>query len=245
MLFKNSCLASIIAISGLLTAPNIALAKDIESYQDYQDYCSPAAYQYGIQSPDCDRYRSIYENRSQQELEQRQIRRRDTKIRNRTRENQSSKGTTGYLGATIGAFFPDADALDTGFGISLYGGAKFNQYFATDLEIDLLGGGTEISGIAYGVFAAFINPKFIFPFDKQENSASVYFSPGIGISALGVGDGDVTVNDDTRLTWQAKAGISVPVSRKLDILGQVRYASQFEEDTVDFFGTEIGLNFEF
>ena len=66
MLFKNSCLASIVAISGLLTAPNIVRAKDIESYKDYQDYCSPAAYQYGIQSSDCDRYRSIYENRFQQ-----------------------------------------------------------------------------------------------------------------------------------------------------------------------------------
>ena len=224
--------------------PNLAQAKDIESYQDYRDYCSPAAYQYGIQSSDCDRYRSIYENRLQQETKQQQIRRRDAKIEERTRERKSSKKTTGYIGATIGAFFPDADVLDTGFGVSLFGGAKFNKYFATDLEIDLLGGGTEVSGIAYGIFAAFINPRFIFPFDEKEDSAYAYLSPGIGISALGVGDGDVTVNDDTRLTWQAKAGIAVPVSKKLDILGQVRYASQFEEDTVDFFGTEIGLNFK-
>ena len=27
--------------------PNMAQAKDIESYEDYRDYCSPAAYQYG------------------------------------------------------------------------------------------------------------------------------------------------------------------------------------------------------
>ena len=245
MLLRNSCIASIFAILGVLTIPNIAQAKDIESYQDYQDYCSPAAYQYGIQSRDCDRYRNIYENRFQQELEHRQIRRRNTETEKRTRENQSSQGTIGYIGVTLGAFFPNADALNTGFGASIYGGAKFNQYFATDLEIDLLGGGTEISGIAYGVFAAFVNPKFILPFDEQESSASVYFSPGIGISALGIGDGDVTVNDDTRLTWQVKAGISVPVSKRLDILGQIRYASQFEEDTVNFFGTEIGLNLEF
>jgi hypothetical protein len=30
-----------------------------------------------------------------------------------------------------------------------------------------------------------------------------------------------------------------------DVLGQVRYARQFEENTVDFFGTEIGLNYKF
>ncbi len=223
--------------------PNMAQAKDIESYEDYRMYCSPAAYQYGIQSSDCDRYKDIYENQLQEELEQRQIRRRNTK----QEENDANQGNPikGYIGGSLGVFFPDSDVLNTGLGVSLYGGAKFNKYFATDIEIDLLGGGTISSDIAYGVFAAFINPKFILPFTDKENSASAYLSPGIGISTLGVGDGDITVTDDTRLTWQAKAGISAPVSKRLSIFGQIRYTSQFEENTVDFFGTEIGLNFEF
>ena len=77
MLFKTSCVSSLVAISGLLTIPNMAQAKDIESDRDYRDYCSPAAYQYGIQSPDCDRYHGIYKNRLQQQSQQRQIRRRE------------------------------------------------------------------------------------------------------------------------------------------------------------------------
>ncbi len=223
--------------------PNMAQAKNIESYEDYRMYCSATAYQYGIQSSDCDRYKGTYENRLQEEVEQRQIKRRNTN-KEESDANQDNR-IKGYVGGSLGVFFPDADVLDTGLGVSLYGGARFNKYIATDLEIDLLGGGTIDSDIAYGVFAAFINPRFIYPFSDQDKSASVFFSPGIGISALGVGDGDTTVTDDTRLTWQAKAGVSIPVSRRLSTFGQVRYASQFEEDTVDFFGTEIGLNFEF
>lgn len=244
MLIKNSCIASLVAISGLLILPNLAQAKDIESYEDYRNYCSPAAYQYGIQSSDCGKFKTIYEQRDIQE-QNLQPRRRDTQLQKRNRSTSSNSQTKGYIGATLGAFFPNTDVLDTGFGISLYGGARFNRYLATDLEIDLLGGGIVESDVSYGVFAAFINPKFIFPFSEKEKSASVYFSPGIGISALGVGDGNITVTDDTRLTWQAKAGISTPVSRRLNIFGQVRYADQFEEDTINFFGTELGLNFEF
>ena len=224
--------------------PSIAQAKDIESYEDYRDYCSPAAYQYGIQSSDCGKFKSIYEERDRQEQNSQPMRR-NTEIQKSTQRDSSDNDVKGYIGTSIGLFFPDTDVLNTGFGVSLYGGAKFNQYIATDIEIDLLGGGTIESDVAYGVFAAFINPRFIYPFSDEEKSASVYFSPGIGISAIGVGDGDVTVTDDTRLTWQAKIGISVPVSKRLSTFGQLRYASQFEEDTLDFFGTEIGLNFEF
>ena len=251
MLFKNSCIASLVAISGLLTIPNMAQAKDIESYQDYRDYCSPAAYQYGIQSSDCDRYRNIYENRFQQESEQRQIRKRDT---TQTSDANQNKRIKGYVGGSLGAFFPDADLslfginsidINTGFGVSFYGGAKFNKYFATDIEIALLGGGIDISDLDYGVFAAFINPRFIIPLEDSNNSVALFLSPGIGISQASIGNSDAILLDDYRFTWQAKTGISIPITKKLSTFGQVRYASQTEEDTVDFFGTEIGLNFEF
>jgi opacity protein-like surface antigen len=249
MLLKNSCIASIVAISGLLTMPNIAQAKDIESYQDYRDYCSPAAYQYGIQSSDCDRYKNIYENRLLEETEQseqRQIRRNARKETSNTNQDNRIKG---YVGGSLGAFFPTEYLgfidLNTGFGASFYGGAKFNKYFATDIEIALLGGGTELSDINYGVFAAFINPRFILPLTDRNNGVSLFLSPGIGISQANIGDSDVKFLDDYRFTWQAKAGVSIPVSKRLSTFGQVRYASQTEENTIDFFGTEIGLNFEF
>jgi hypothetical protein len=183
MLTKNSCIASTtIAISASLTISGIAQAKDIESYEDYRLYCSSAAYQYDVQSPDCDKFKSIFEERYRQE-QNFQPTRRDTQ----ERQKSSDDGVKGYVGATAGLFFPDTDVLNTGLGVSLYGGARFNKYVAADIEIDLLGGGTTESGVAYGVFAAFINPRFIFPLTDKENSASVYFSPGIGISSLGIG----------------------------------------------------------
>ena len=222
--------------------PNLARAKDIESYQDYRDYCSPAAYQYGIQSPDCDRYRNIYENRSQQELEQQQIRKKDTKQKSDANQNNRIKG---YIGGSLGAFFLDDDNLDTGFGASLYGGARFNRYFATDIEIALLNAGIDVSDLDYGVFVVFVNPRFILPLADDNNSVSLFLSPGIGISQASIGDSDVIFLDDYRFTWQAKAGVSIPVSKRLSTFGQVRYTNQTQENTVDFFGTEIGLNFEF
>jgi hypothetical protein len=78
----------------------------------------------------------------------------------------------------------------------------------------------------------------------------VYFSPGLGLSSLGItfndDDDEITFADDTpALTWQVKAGVSLPVSKKFSSFGQIRYASQTEDSTIDFWGTEIGLNFEF
>lgn len=245
MLFKNSCIALLTSILGIFTLPTISMARDIESYEDYKMYCSSAAYQYGVQSPDCGKYKAIFEQRDRQEnkvrstIKEDSIRRRNVRI-----EKKSSSQKRGYIGINPGAFFPDSNELETGAGISLYGGTKFNPNFAADFEIALLGGNTIDPFLdAYGVFAAFINPRFILPFDSNnEKTASLYFSPGIGISTIAVGNNDVAFSDDTRATWQAKVGVSTPISNKLDIFGQVRYASQFEENTVDFFGTEIGLN---
>lgn len=227
--------------------PNMAQAKDIESYQDYQDYCSPAAYQYGIQSPDCDRYKSIYEDKNIQELTPITE---DNSTETLTKKRVRQDNVHGYIGATIGAFFPNegfyTDDLDTGLGISLYGGVKFNRYIATDIEIAALAGATDDSDINYGVAALFINSKFMLPLDDRDRGAFLFLSPGIGVSEANINFDDlqIAVFDDSRFTWQVKAGISLPVSKRLSTFGQVRYASQTEEDTVDFFGTEIGLNLD-
>ena len=229
--------------------PNMAQAKDIESYQDYQDYCSPAAYQYGIQSPDCDRYKSIYEDRNIQELTPTT----EGELTEKSADKKVSQDNVhGYIGATIGGFFPDGGSfaadLNTGLGISLYGGVKFNRYIATDIEIAALAGTIDDSDIDYGVAALFINPKFMLPLDDRDRGAFLFLSPGIGVSEANtnfdIDDLEVAVFDDSRFTWQIKAGISLPVSKRLSTFGQVRYASQTEEDTVNFFGTEIGLNLD-
>lgn len=242
MLFKNSCIASIIAISGLLTIPNMAQAKDIESYQDYRDYCSPAAYQYGIQSSDCDRYRNIYEQRYLQQTNPQQPRRRN--VESEKNENDNEKGVSGYVGTTLGLFFPNEDFVNTGFGGNLYVGAKFNRYFATDLESVSIFGSTDYDD-NYWARGLFLNPRFILPFDNKADSSSLYISPGIGISqAVSIDDGYI-YTDDVHFTWQIKGGLTFPLIRNLDLFGQLRYVSQTADDTVDFFGTEIGIDFQF
>ena len=89
--------------------------------------------------------------------------------------------------------------------------------------------------------------------NDKDNSLDLFFSPGVGISTLisrvedEVGDFDstTTIEDDTRFTWQVKGGASVPVSSKFSILGQLRYTSQTGDDAINYFGTELGVEFDF
>ena len=255
-----------IALTSLLILANagLAQAQEINSYEDFKLYCSDAAYQYDVASPYCDDYKPYYQNQIQEELNRQQnvnpedshIERRNTRKRNKRRNNVS-----GYAGVSLGAFFPEEDGLDTGFdediletgfGGSVFIGGRWNKYFATDLEFIYLGGGTVVDDIDYSVWGLAINPRFIIPFTDKSNSASFYISPGLGISSAEV---DIEINDDglenvsyedeTRLTWQIKAGFTIPIQERYNIFLQGRYASQFEEDTVSFFGTELGFSVNF
>lgn len=67
-MIKNSLVATTIAISLVLSISSEAKARNINSYEDYKLHCSPGAYQYNVQSPYCNQYKKIYENRLQQEL---------------------------------------------------------------------------------------------------------------------------------------------------------------------------------
>lgn len=248
MIFKSSSVLTILSTSVLLTIPVVAQAKDIENYEDYQLYCSPQAYQYNVQSPDCDKFRNIFKDR-ERELNRQQLPSENATEKQNNRRHKT--GISGYTGATLGLFFPDREGLNNGLGGSIYGGVKFNKNFATDIELGILGGDTDSNNVNYGVWGLFINPRFILPLENKLNSASLFLSPGIGISqaseSLELSNSDITIilADKARFTWQIKGGVSFPISRKFDLLGQLRYASQTEDDTVDFFGTEIGFNFKF
>ena len=90
---------------------------------------------------------------------------------------------------------------------------------------------------------------------------ALFLSPGVGVSQLSSsledeidsdieGDNDdfdrtTIIEDDARFTWQIKGGVSIPVSSKFSIIPQVRYASQTGDNAVDYFGTEIGVKFDF
>lgn len=186
----------------------------------------------------------------------------------RTRKDAKSNGIGGYAGATFGVFFPDVDEdrdiftgnntdVNDGFGGSIFAGAKFNKYLATDLEFSSFVGDIDsdldVDDESYTVTSVFLNPRFILPLNDKDNSLDLYLSPGIGISTFisrvedEVGDFDstTTIEDDTRFTWQIKGGASVPISRRFSILGQVRYASQTGDDAIDYFATETGVEFDF
>ncbi|MEM6613169.1 MAG: hypothetical protein AAF652_13115 [Cyanobacteria bacterium P01_C01_bin.72] len=116
-----------------------------------------------------------------------------------------------------------------------------------DIDSDL----DEDESYVLGTF--FLNPRFTLPFGRDRNNVALFLSPGIGISQLissvedEVDDLDRTtfIEDDIRFTWQIKGGVSVPVSRKFSVLGQLRYASQTGDEAIDYFGTELGASFNF
>ena len=167
--------------------------------------------------------------------------------------------------------FPGDDVdIDTGFGSSLFAGIRFNPYIGTDLEFSGFAGDIDsdleedenYEDENYFVSGVFLNPRFTLPFNKnKKNSIALFISPGIGVSQLAssvedeidsdlAGDNDdfdrtTVIEDDVRFTWQIKGGVSIPVSSKFSIIPQVRYASQTGDNAIDYFGTEVGVKFDF
>jgi hypothetical protein len=238
-----------IGVATLLVMINatVVQAQEINSYEDFKLYCSDAAYQYNVASPYCDNSKPYYQEQIQEELNRQQnINTKETEVE-RKEAKRKQNAVSGYAGISLGAFFPDEELLKTGFGGSVFIGSKWNKYVATDLEFIYLGGGIDIDEIDvnYSVWGLAINPRFIIPFKETDNSASLFISPGLGISSAKVETYNISVEDNTRITWQIKAGLSVPIQEKYQAFLQIRYASQFEENTVGFFGTELGFSVNF
>ncbi|MDJ0688206.1 MAG: outer membrane beta-barrel protein [Xenococcaceae cyanobacterium MO_188.B32] len=279
------------AVFLLLGISDTVKAKSIDSYEDYKIYCSPQAYHYNLESSECTNYKNIYEQELREELNQQQELNYDERNNRRQNVRQANK-IKGYAGISLGAFFPDdlddfftgledflgvEDPnldLDTGFGGTIFLGAKFNKNFGADIEFSLLGGGTEIENLEfnlleggtvtedvnYSVWGLFINPRFILPLADRDNSVSIFISPGIGISKAklnldipdelaeenGVEEGlSISLEDDISFTWQIKLGLSLPINNKYNGFAQVRYVNPTGENTVDFFSTEAGLAINF
>jgi Outer membrane protein beta-barrel domain len=229
-----------LALCGFLLLSNsqVSQAQEINNYEDFKLYCSDAAYQYDVASPDCNEVKPYFQEQIQEDLNQQpnnNIQQPEIE-RRKVQENDVS----GYAGIALGAFFPDEENLDTGFGESIFVGGRWNKYLATDIEAIYFSGGGELLDPDYFAWALTINPRLIIPFNNDYNSASIYISPGLGVSIVGNYD-DAT----TTLAWQIKGGFTIPIEDQFNIFLQGRYASQFKEDTIGVFGTQIGFSVNF
>lgn len=258
MIFKNTFIAVLVTALTLSFA-NSLKAQEIRTLKDYVNNCLPQDEDAKIPEAVAEQCDRIKEQNQRSESE--------SESASTESDREKSGGIQGYAGATLGVFFPDVNEdtavfpgndtdVNTGFGSSIYAGIRFNRYLSTDLEFGAFTGDID-SDIDededYTVFSFFLNPRFTLPLTQKKNSVALYISPGIGVSQLAssledeVDDFDriTIIEDDTRFTWQIKTGVSIPVSSKFSVIVQGRYASQTGDDGIDYFGTELGANFDF
>ena len=272
MLLNKTFISALLAIALGFATP--VQAQEIRTLKDYLDNCIPQEEEDEDLPEECDRLREAHESRQsdRDDLETEEVEDLDPDSPRRERrsqpESESSGGIGGYAGAVLGVYFPDIDEerpfftgndvdIDTGFGSSLFAGISFNRYLATDIEIGALAGNVDSDldeDENYLISGIYLNPRFTLPLTGNKNSLALYLSPGIGVSQLSTSVEDETdddfdrttvIEDDSRFTWQIKAGVSIPVSRKFSILTQLRYTSQTGDNAVDYFGTELGIKFDF
>ena len=117
--FANKLDAKITVVTAIFSiCPGlVAQAQEINSVEDYQLYCSSAAYYYDVESSECEKYKPVYEQQRQQEPEQND----EVSPTDSTEEStRSSEQVRGYAGVSLGAFFPNEELADTGFGGSIF-----------------------------------------------------------------------------------------------------------------------------
>jgi hypothetical protein len=253
MMFLNLFMAILtskkIGVATLLVMINatVVQAQEINSYEDFKLYCSDAAYQYNVASPYCDDSKPYYQEQIQEELNRQQnVNTKETEVERREAKRKQNE-VSGYAGGALGIFFPDKDDTDTGFGESLFVGGRWNKYLATDIETIYFSGGGELFSPDYFAWALTINPRLIIPFNNNYNSASIYISPGLGVSVVGAYDDDREEYEEleTDLAWQIKAGFTIPIQERFNLFLQGRYVSQIGEDANNAFGTQIGFSVNF
>ena len=260
MRFKIFSIFSISAIALFSATTASAQIKEIRTLKDYVENC---ILEDESEIPEeCERLKEAIEEKKAEEEEQ-----------EREEKTGGIGGYAGVtLGASFPdidedrpVFQGDNVDISTGFSSSLFAGIKFNSYLATDLELGGFAG--EIDSDLnedqnYFVSGIFLNPRFTLPFNKsKKNSLALFISPGIGVTQLSAsvedeidsdleGDDDdfdriTLIEDDSRFTWQIKGGVAIPVSSKFSIIPQIRYASQTGDNAIDYFGTEVGVQFNF
>lgn len=268
MNIKTAVLAIILA-TGL---PVAVQAQDVNDYENYRVACDSGA--------ECNDFQVNYEQSDGDKVAQ-------TRRTRPRRTRSSSLDSKYYVGGTLGAFFPseiddfqvgvvgpgNVTNLETvdpgaGFGGSVYGGYQFSELIGADIEAFVFGGGAEPFDSSYTSYGFFINPRFTYTIDpNNDRSIYVFASPGIGLAGVNFGDdlSDALGDDSdsgTGFALQVKAGAGYPVSDSIDIIAQARYFNAFsaiettqfgqggtvsetEDKGFNAFSIEAGANFKF
>lgn len=216
----------------------------------------------------------------------------DTQIAQGKRGRRRKSKVDGYYGGfTAGIGFAggdsatDADRQTFGedysaeytnsFDGSIFGGIKFTENIAADLEFLLALGGLDAEdtenildagGVQadinanFSAFALYASPRFELPI-TEGGKLGLYLSPGIGLSQTNINvnienaSGANVVNSNaevdesqTGLSFQVKGGAEYQISETIDILAQARYAvlpTGGDLESIKIFGIETGLKFNF
>ena len=201
---RKTLLATLIALA--VTVPFEAKA---EEYDSYKVSCQAAT---------CGDFDVSFKEESAEVAQTRR-----TRTRSRSSSNRFLKDF--YVGGSAGLILT-GEALDLGFQGSVFGGSMYNDFVGGDVEFTFGFAGVEDIDETLTLLGIYLNPRFEYKFDNSD--LTVFASPGLGfIRFSGVGD------SDTEFDFQIKAGVSKPVSDKLDIFGQGRFQAEAETISVE------------
>lgn len=231
--------------------PFAAQAETVPTNQDYQVSCISSSEQ-EQQNFNCDSLSVSYDQTTGLQTPQ-ESSNSDEEIaqRTRTRRTRSSRNDKKfYVGTNVGILFPFSDNINVGFAPpNIFGGYKFNKYISADAEFFYYLGGTDFvrvdnnEDIDYFAFGFLFNPRFTYSFSKKSNSIYAFVSPGIGYGRVNFSEG---VTDLDGFTLQIKWGAGFPISKKLDVIGQMRYINVFNEgENADGLSLDGGVIYKF
>lgn len=174
--------------------------------------------------------------------------------------------TTNFEGSIFGGIkFTKNIAADLEFLVALGGISDDLENSINDGLVAIIPGFADSGFTAevdgdFSAFAFYLNPRFELPVGEN-GKFSLYASPGIGLAQTNVnvtadvvaeGEETIAVQDqdasNTGISFQIKGGANYLISDTTSIFGQVRYANLPTDDgfdSIDIFGVETGLNFNF
>ncbi len=257
---KKAILGSIFLMTSLIQP---VLAQEINSKEDFEIWCSPQAYYYNAQHPDCEELRKIWVPETRENPVVRPREEPQTRENQRPREeHRFVEGTPtrrNYGTVTGGAFFQSANDDDrfepeTGAGFPLSYGHLYGPNFALETELVSITGNARV-GIFEGPYiflGLVVAPMFRLPFSQSSRSA-FFVSPGIGFGFTTFNTSNSIVpleGDDSGFVFQIKTGVEFEISNKLSLLFQGRYVNTSAGLTsvapnLGTWSPEIGIRFWF